>query len=718
VWDLDRCQLLRNDAVLGGARVHGVHCPPWRNVLAEPASAPGDGLPSEDYLLVVCGGRCVKLLRLQLSRAAQGVHVQLEPVHDLGPQQQWAHVAQAVTRGEELEASSQPDSDAADQQPAQSAYVVLGLMDNSVEVWRVPLSVSGRAVCIARVESSTRLLLYAMTISLSLLPAGDAQQVAVRVASGTIFHDVLLWRLRVTLAASAGALHESVAPEHRLQGHVGSVMKVQFAAGGRLLLSTADDRTARVWRVDDAFWRSEEAPPHVTPCEQAPLLSLWGHTARVWDVALVGRCGLLGVQGLLLHTGTTAPERRLLVTASEDCTCRVWHAHSGEELAKVPAHQGRGVWCCAVMPGGYLLSGGADAAVRLWHLPEWLQPQHRAALKQTVNPAAVGSGPAHSEQSRDAPSVAAHVVTLSLAPPLRWLPQPRKDKCSGAPDDVLHPRGADSAEFTRAVVLVAPQALVSVTKRGHVHLASWPPSTAGGTTTVTWTSLYERCGEGAAATAAVTCLDALRHPAVLPGEPARAPQLDVVACGDIAGGLVLLAHAVGALPPATPLTPAASWAPFGGAPVLGVHLLRGLPLGHVLTAGADNCLLWWFAPALAVACPAPSDACDPVLLACMTLPWAQRLAAVDALPQHGLLVTGDQRGGIAAFAFPPQLLVACTADLAAVRALADDSAAALTLPLVFRLGSCHNNTQALHLRTQRGCVTSAGRNGEGLRQRG
>lgn len=75
----------------------------------------------------------------------------------------------------------------------------------------------------------------------------------------------------------------TVEPQAELKGHVGSLVKVHWVHRPRIILSTADDRTARVWNIPG---RSKDATTVVI----APTLTLWGHDARVWDVALVGKC--------------------------------------------------------------------------------------------------------------------------------------------------------------------------------------------------------------------------------------------------------------------------------------------------------------------------------------------------------------------------------------------------------------------------------------------
>lgn len=189
--------------------------------------------------------------------------------------------------------------------------VVVALSDNSVEVW----SRGGRTW---RSASSVRCLLYSAALLLS--PAG------ILVAAGSISNEVLLWR------ASPGQ-EEEVAT---LSGHDGSVHCVCFSSCGKLVASAGDDRTAIIWTIS----------------AKAPLLTLHGHSGRVFDVQFLG--------------GT------LLATTSEDKTCRLWDMHSGDTVAVLrgPAR----LWTCAfsALPEPVLACGGADGSLKLWRLADWL----------------------------------------------------------------------------------------------------------------------------------------------------------------------------------------------------------------------------------------------------------------------------------------------------------------------------------------------------------
>jgi WD40 repeat protein len=126
------------------------------------------------------------------------------------------------------------------------------------------------------------------------------------VHAGTIFHSILLWRHVCKMSngnddllgdeecsvKNANAPHAArcitkrvyAASALRLVGHGGSLMRVRWELDGQQVVSAADDRTARVWRL----------PPgglsNATCVDVTPVHDLWGHQARVWDIVSVNRC--------------------------------------------------------------------------------------------------------------------------------------------------------------------------------------------------------------------------------------------------------------------------------------------------------------------------------------------------------------------------------------------------------------------------------------------
>ncbi|KAJ1662732.1 WD repeat-containing protein 6 [Coemansia sp. RSA 1646] len=141
------------------------------------------------------------------------------------------------------------------------------------------------------------------------------------VASGTVFNQVLVWHVK----------REEIV--HRLIGHEGVVFGVRFSNDGNRIASVSDDRTIVVWDL--------RAPDGVTRKQ------LFGHQARIW---------------------TCLFQDDLLVSASEDGTCRVWTSEGAVDSWRQCK---KNVWSLASSPSNgptVVASGGADGSIRLWDI--------------------------------------------------------------------------------------------------------------------------------------------------------------------------------------------------------------------------------------------------------------------------------------------------------------------------------------------------------------
>ena len=142
---------------------------------------------------------------------------------------------------------------------------------------------------------------------------------------------------------------------------------MRWSACGRLLASGSDDRSLRLWSIPQATQAAAVPINSSMTClagttsqavgaaqvavgtqrgatvELQPLRTLWGHGGRLWDCCF-GSGGWAGSSsvgtddsdaGCGSSASWTGGLGSFLVTASEDCTCRVWCLATGRQLAAV-----------------------------------------------------------------------------------------------------------------------------------------------------------------------------------------------------------------------------------------------------------------------------------------------------------------------------------------------------------------------------------------------
>jgi WD40 repeat protein len=162
-----------------------------------------------------------------------------------------------------------------------------------------------------------------------------------------------------------------------LIGHTGGVWGCAFSPDGALLATTSDDRTVRLWQVttgteinaltDHTDW--------VTSCAFSPDGTLLATTSadgttRVWRVADATAKTILSGHGGAVRSCAFRPDGKLLATAGADGTVRLWDVNTGIEMDVLTGHASAdGVWDCTFSPeGGLLATAGGDGTVQLWQM--------------------------------------------------------------------------------------------------------------------------------------------------------------------------------------------------------------------------------------------------------------------------------------------------------------------------------------------------------------
>jgi WD40 repeat protein len=149
-----------------------------------------------------------------------------------------------------------------------------------------------------------------------------------------------------------------------------AVSTTAFSPDGKLLLTTTQGGTARLWDV--ASGRPIGAPfVHQGPARAAfSPDSKWGLTVdggqgRLWDAATAEPAGApLAHPGGVLATAFS-PDGRLILTAGADRSARVWSADTGKP-AREPVYHPAPISAVAFSPGGQAALIWGGTAAQLW----------------------------------------------------------------------------------------------------------------------------------------------------------------------------------------------------------------------------------------------------------------------------------------------------------------------------------------------------------------
>ena len=272
--------------------------------------------------------------------------------------------------------------------------------------------------------SPGRLLLFSAKAALL---DNRLDNMTVLVAAGTVSGKIIVWRCKLP-DGTPDMPNGSLSVLAVLTGHEGSIFGVDISpcfniVSGRrrrLLASCSDDRTIRIWDLEQLLDGSTtsglpdgalsagvlkearetgfQTHAVVSSAKKlTPIAIATGHTSRIWHVQCTPRL----IQQI-------AEEKKLVVYSfGEDATAQEWHLHLDDEVAgsyregslnhwkTTTSHSGRHIWGAAILGQLYdkpiVATGGADGGISLLGGPPdvkiWRSNgQHDNKIKNSVIP--------------------------------------------------------------------------------------------------------------------------------------------------------------------------------------------------------------------------------------------------------------------------------------------------------------------------------------------
>ncbi|XP_015917271.1 tRNA (34-2'-O)-methyltransferase regulator WDR6 isoform X2 [Parasteatoda tepidariorum] len=184
-------------------------------------------------------------------------------------------------------------------------------------------------------------------------------------AVGTVFQKILIW--------SPFSNQNDVSrnePFHQLSGHQGVIFSVTYNEQHKIICSTSDDRSLRVWKVHSKdqfassleFWRNSTIES---------IYVLYAHESRVWRSLILNSC---------------------ILSIGEDSFICVWSLE-GTLLKKFKGHKNGSIWCIETtvqdnnlnQENIFAFTGGSDGGVYIWGVSQALQSNLISQLSQESN---------------------------------------------------------------------------------------------------------------------------------------------------------------------------------------------------------------------------------------------------------------------------------------------------------------------------------------------
>ena len=209
------------------------------------------------------------------------------------------------------------------------------------------------------------------------------------ILAGTVFQELVIWSYNNSSEASLDKSMMAQPVTHRLTGHEGVIFSVNFNANCRLISTTSDDRTTRLWKINDIDASKMKDDENYIPLSSNQNYINWKFVEiglhKVLSGIHVSR--VFRSQFLFDNTKSDIDCPTIIATAGEDSKICLWNTLTGKNIDTFihDKHGKSPIWSITstsdFIGTNLLFSGGADSGVKMW---QYLQTDSGCGNDTTV----------------------------------------------------------------------------------------------------------------------------------------------------------------------------------------------------------------------------------------------------------------------------------------------------------------------------------------------
>jgi len=179
--------------------------------------------------------------------------------------------------------------------------------------------------------------------------------------------------------------------------HGAPVQAVAFSPDGRLLVTGSEDRTVKLWNIENGALRTTLTghegtvrDVQFTPDGRHVVSSGNDGSVRVWNVLSGSMKQSLSGHDKTVHAIDVSPDGRFIVSGGERGTLRVWSLSSGKSLQTIRTKPPQRIHAIEFSPNGNtLVSGGYQDLLRRWEVRKQdgaitLQKQNALRMNEAI----------------------------------------------------------------------------------------------------------------------------------------------------------------------------------------------------------------------------------------------------------------------------------------------------------------------------------------------